>query len=816
MAETPAGNCARQLGAAKVRRWWRTLFYLLACQFVRLPVCIAQEATPDPLAPTLQDSGPTMLASFGWGGTCVADRWGPITVYVTTGERAVAGLIVVDFPQDETQSARIAVPFAATPNKTTLVPIVAALPGSCDRVRFTMVDEHGRDVRSISYTQAMSDRTASLPPLLESARGVFVCVGRCSLADSLRTWTSAGEPVLAPRTMRAGKVAATRAELDWAWTRAAAGQAPLEELPSSWMAYDGVVAVVVNPQSFGPSGRTADPRAIEAVQAWVRSGGRLVVIADGPGDGWRAWIPEEARALVDLDPAGVSPLPRVVSDAVAGAMRASAQPKTLENEPQTSPEPTLPGPAAAAACRVVHISDAAARLGWNTRWEVGPGISLLAEGPVGYGQVVVLGLDPMRAPAQMSAKAAAPVWKSALEPAAMDWLRRAGGAQSSGYWTGGPQDRASNAAIERVGDVPVIGDSIFVVIAGAVLVLVALVGPGDYFILRRLKAGQRSWMTALLWIALACGFAYAAPRLLRTAPTQINRLSVVDRIVAPAGATGPPQTYCAAITGVYAGESGTARVVDPDPTSWWRGKAASYGDREFNGLALVPTVQAAAGGAAGSTRGNPLREVPMALWTFRAFADDSAAAGMWSGLDARVRGTPEGYRVVVAGLPAGVIVNEAAVHAGESWYGLKEPAPVASRPQPAVPPVPPRKLQRPEPAPIVPVGEMESGSWSALFPDKFTSPGPSRAWTNPVADSGQGYFVPWYYGQALDTTPGPLLDLAGADRRGQGVDRYVATGRFAAVYLNVVGCPSDVNLEWASKKSHEAVLRLVVPLEDAP
>src|SRR5215831_13178685 len=218
------------------------LSYLLVCQFASLPVS-GQESAPTSQSPP-HDSGPVMLASFGFGGAVPTERWAPITVYVTTGYRAVAGTIVVEFPQDETQTARISVPFAATPNRTTQVPVVAALPNSCDRVSFTMVDDRARVVRSLAYTRVGTERTAQLPPLLEPGRGLLVCVGRSSLPESVRAWTAnVDETQLVRRSVQGSK----RADLEWSWSRATPGQIGPEELPTAWMAYDGVTALVVNP-----------------------------------------------------------------------------------------------------------------------------------------------------------------------------------------------------------------------------------------------------------------------------------------------------------------------------------------------------------------------------------------------------------------------------------------------------------------------------------------------------------------------------------------------------------------------------------------
>jgi hypothetical protein len=420
--------------------------------------------------------------------------------------------------------------------------------------------------------------------------------------------------------------------------------------------------------------------------------------------------------------------------------------------------------------------------------------------------VSILGLDPTRAPAEVSAKASSPVWRGVLEPVVADWLERAAGADRQGLSTGAPQERAANTAIERLGDVPVISDSVFVMIAGAMLLLVALVGPLDYFVLRRKRLGHRSWITALFWIAAASAVAFGAPRIVRTAPTQVNRITVVDAMLG----SGP--LFQSGVTGVYAGRSGSMRLEGIAPTSWWRGRSVSYGTEEFRGLAVVTTTQRAAGGEAGSTRGAPLEQVPIALWTFRAFADDATGSPMWSSLTGRIHREGDGYRVTLAGLPKGVVVTEATLRIGGKWRTLTAPPPPPETPATTVY----RRgvvQARPEPVLPVPVGSGAEGSWSGLFPDAFITEAPVRAWSNPPQENA-GYGMWGYMGQALDLRPGPMLDLPGADRRGLGVAQRTTDDACGAVCLNLVRCPADLTPGWPAKTDHTAVLRLLIPLSE--
>jgi hypothetical protein len=296
-------------------------------------------------------------------------------------------------------------------------------------------------------------------------------------------------------------------------------------------------------------------------------------------------------------------------------------------------------------------------------------------------------------------------------------------------------------------------------------------------------------------------------------------VSLVDRMILP-GAGGLPRpespTYATALTGIYAGESGVARVTNPDLTSWWRGQSTrnSYSPfRESGGIAIVPTVQAAAGGDAGSQRGNPLVSQPMGLWTFRTFCDYSmprAGTGA-SRVGGRIDQDEDSYRVLVTGLPDGAKVMAAALRMGSVWLSLEEPddAPPAPQPRPGayMPPTPARTELL-----LKPIGTVEDGAWSVAFPRRYSAEHPPREWSPFVRHVNE----PWFYNTnaPVDERPGPLLELQGPNRRGLAIESYLATGRWAALYLSLDDCPTGLELNWPAKADHTMILRLLMPIDN--
>ncbi|MEX2219850.1 MAG: hypothetical protein WD749_13950, partial [Phycisphaerales bacterium] len=732
---------------------------------------------------------------FGWGNIIPGERWAPITVYLTAGDKPASGVIIVEFPQDTTQSARITAPFAATPNRTTPITVVAALSERCNQADITIITDDRR-ARRLRYSDTGLGNTIRMPGVLPPTQGVVLVVGRPSLPDAAREWPQfaatgvAGEEE--PHVLEPG------------WGHLVIARADAGSLPPIPAAYDGLAAMVVD----GDAALGIDPRILESVHQWVLGGGRLIIVADRPGDLWRAWLPPGVRSFVADDPPGVHPLPAEVAESIrrfaadlaspAGAVeRIQAERRTrIQQQHYTPPgrstvQPStskLPGPAETLAMRPLRLSQAARATGWRLAWAL-PGdgsAGALAEGPAGFGHITVLGLEPIRSTVVVSSRAAGAPWRDALTPAIADFLE-GGWAEGHAYY--GPQSRpqaAINSALESMATVPSIGGWVIIAFGAGLLLLVLLVGPVDYLVLRRLQAGQHWWLSSLAWIGLACAAAYAAPALIRTHPTQVSRLSVVDHLCdAPARPPGPDAlTRATAITSVYAGESG---VITPqtDPASWWRGVSAIlhwYGRDPPRGLA--PTFQGAAGGTAGSQRGNPLLPFAMPLWTFRGFLDQSHPA---LSLAARIRVTGEGdgaeCRAFVTGLPEGCTVDAAQVRIGERRFTMDTPLTTRTDPATGVPiPI----------LPSVPVGTLERGAWEATLPQRSDA---DTLWSPAPTPQPYTYLAAGY-------TPGIALSLAGPDRRTPAIERMLATGRYALILLQVRNCPPEPRIDRPAHYQH--------------
>jgi hypothetical protein len=744
-----------------------------------------------------------VTATVGWNGVIPGDRWAPITVFITAGEKPIEGMITADFAQDPTQSAHITVPFAATPQRTTPVTLVAAIPNHCDRLTLTLLT---RDRRiPLEFTSSVSNDTLPLPPVLESSTAVVLAVGRGTLPEAVRDW----EPLAG---MKARKLADDPTILEPVWGQIVAARAEPESLPNVWAAYQGLSAMVVP----GDAARSMDRSALAAIHDWVQSGGRLLIIADGPGEQWRDWLPENARTLIQAESPGTHPLPKAVAESIETLKSDLASPKSAwkriegarKNRPQNpyynpgygaaeEPAPSkvvLPGPAAQVPSRVFRLTDEAKRNGWRLAWttETDETAGMLAEGPVGFGHVTILGLEPSHATQILSTRASGSVWREALKPALADFLSTAPWQDTQGAWnyyTTDPAQNAVNATLESMAKIPSVGGWVVAAFAAGLILLVLLVGPVDYFTLKRLRAGQHWWLTAIGWTSVACVIAWAAPALVRTSPTQLARTSVVDCILSKGD--GSPDSSLTAwetgLTAIYAGESGVLRPT-VDPASWWRGTAAVFYwfRADTAGRGIAPTLQQAAGGAAGSVRGNPIQPFAMPLWTFRSFLDDSRAT---VGLGAKVRtNTDEGVcHAMVTGLPEGVHIERALVRIGDTSFGRAWINHGAA-------------------------GNATGGGWSAdLRPNREET----EMWASQPA-----IIATYPRSTAVNVVksaflPATALSLNGPAQRTAAAARLTSTSRWAMLLLQVNNWPAAPAIDRPAKSEHTRILRLLVPLSDS-
>ncbi len=531
-------------------------------------------------------------------------------------------------------------------------------------------------------------------------------------------------------------------------------------------------------------------------------------------------------------------------------------PDQAEDPAPDAPAAITLRPAEAAVQRAIRLTPRGRDAGWRLRWRpdaAPPGVAwvgppetplsaettgLLAEGPVGLGWVTVITIDPRRVGTPPSDTATRGVWRDAVSDALAQRLRLADASAGSrwGAWYARSEAGDARVAIlNELANAPGAGRGSFFVIVAAMVGLALLMGPIDAAILKRLRALHRSWLTAILWIAVATLAAYMAPAFSRSSTDEVARLSAVDVLVPPAAAGGPAEprhalAWQTSITGVFAGRSMRAALTPvpaPDgavPAHWWRGFSAinyyfySGGDHRLG--APVQTVQtlpdlgsvdAAAdpwGGWASGRRvpgytdpggdarapapipgGATMMPTPLRTWTFRSFEDQARTAPPCTAL---LRRDDDGRLVVeVAGLPAGARIAAAACRIGSTWHDLTF-------------------------GPFAP--SADAPATARLGPASADAP---RAWTPPTLDPVE----PWAHHRqfiSVRETPALAFLLTGPNQRTFAAEALLDSRRWAAVYLHLEGMPSDVALTpyprraEPERSARTVICRILTPVPPAP
>lgn len=583
---------------------------------------------------------------IGLAGSCPPDRWAPVRVSITPGTLPFSGFLRAEFPQDGTQDALVVVRAAATPGLESIVEFAAAFPPELSWLKLTLQDDLGREVSRVEI-DTMDVASPVQLAQLHRAANALVCVGEVSAVRAFgRTqalgsgWGVSATPVgeEAKRAHRLGALSALAVDAD--------------DLPRSWAAYDACEALVVRPEDVP----RADQRAIDAVRAWVLAGGRLVLVVDRFGDTWRRWAPGgvEGFAILDERRPIEAELLRETVEAAEGQRLDDVASRGEAAEP-ASPVQT-PG-------RLIRISEDAVREGWRLRWTVGEGSGLVAEGPVGFGWVTLVGVDP-GAIVRGGEAAARKCWVDAVRGSVEPYLRRSDGSNVSfGYaWRG---DSGLASVLDYIAggkDGSGLGAVTwwpFVAMSVLMLALAIAIGPLDAIGLRALKARHRSWLTALVWIGAASLVGLAMPALFRAGSADkdtLGRVEIVDIIVDAREGRQPHAPTRTGVSGYFSASSREWTVDGLEPGSFARGASSVFRwGRSRSWMAPFETIHRSEASGSGFVSSQlPARAIGQGQWTFRAFIDDGPAArSRWGHVGASLSRSGEEVRLRLSNLPAG-------------------------------------------------------------------------------------------------------------------------------------------------------------------
>lgn len=306
----------------------------------------------------------------------------------------------------------------------------------------------------------------------------------------------------------------------------------VEQLPDAWSAYDVFDALVLR----DPDAARLGPARIEALKSWVASGG---VLAVSGGEKWRAMDEPAFTELLPVRIKGVR--------TVAGS--------------------DLPYPWALHAGNLVMTVGSPLR--GETRVSSVDGDPIISEGRYGLGRVVYLAADPGDL-AGVSPDEKAVLWASILQlpPHVVEDPNNPG---NYGYANNTPEQLIQ----QELSRIPPLKPPSVVLVTLLIGLYVLVVGPGDYFLLKRLGKLHWTWVTYPAAIVAFSGLIYLYAKVTRSSDMMLRTIALVDSPAEPPGAPGPVRVF----GGVYSPRAGryTVDVKEPNALAGGFADSSQYG-----------------------------------------------------------------------------------------------------------------------------------------------------------------------------------------------------------------------------------------------
>ena len=582
---------------------------------------------------------------FGYSNTVFADRYTVLRFMLSSGEQPWSGSISVRLRQDSTQEAIYSTRFSTTPGISTPLELPVLMPSFWSNLEFIAASEQKTIRFDVQQYGAGATGVISAPAMPTSSLSPILIAGETSANDVLSRQDAFGGVTEAVALPTAKEEDSTRNanQSSFRFETGPVHQLAENGLPLHMEGFDQFAAVVVSERAWMSQSRASK----EALVRWVISGGKLLVSLDTAGATPIALFPEFEPFL--LNALTLNDSREITADAHISTVG--------KGEAEVAPALTT------TQSRTVTLTDEGRSRGWSLEWKTTDGDGLLARGPVGFGIVGFLTIDPkhMISVTEVNAPIARRLlWEDAVRVvASRDGLGRSNKNNTSNqFWysgaTTGPSvstQQALTAALEKVTPVQPLGISVFVILIVMLMFLGIMIGPGDMLILKRFELRHRSWLTACVWIALASLVAGVLPLLLRDGRHGYSLLTVVDVLQRGDGTSLTSRT---GVVGMFGGRPDLLPLPKVQQNTRWRGISSTQQDatRTFEPLRFLSGEIGEAGSRAAllNAPGDP-PSLRIGQWSFRTMMFNEPARFVDTGLPrVRVRRDNFGVMLEVAGI----------------------------------------------------------------------------------------------------------------------------------------------------------------------
>jgi hypothetical protein len=534
---------------------------------------------------------------IGWEGCYRPNDWVSVDINITPQKlkEAFDGVLMVTGDQDEQSAMTVVRKFVLTPDVPLSIPLVTRLGGLGADCNVTIQDDATkRTVKELVY-RSFDPQTGSRSRQAVGGADVLIGVSRPEYGATEFGLGKLGQAAQADRNWTPGSSSETAANLG-VQRNEHPGTVYVKEklqrrLPWDWTGYACLDLLIL----CDPDWTAFTPEQSAAVVQWVTGGGRLLIIM------------------------GTHPLP---ADHPIAAM--------LPLKVGPSRKVTLPtGSVLTWGCDMANEwQDVTAWSLEDVDWtfeEYGTGQPLFAYGQVGFGRAAVLAFDPSSLKLRPGATPASfwiwhtdkllshrlflgvvndsANWADAYIPA-LDSAARDGSSQ------------AGEAVMNYLLDIPQMRPISIIWIILLLFGLAMVIGPIDYFVLKRLDRLPLTWLTFTFYIVAFSVAAYFGVKALRSGQTQLRAVSVVDAVDGRAGA------WSSCYSGIFAPESDDYRLSGLGRGQWWSAfspLATNYDYySERRPTRRMTCVQ--------KDGGNLPQYLPINIWSMQYMLDESAAA----------------------------------------------------------------------------------------------------------------------------------------------------------------------------------------------
>lgn len=437
------------------------------------------------------DERPKIVAiRVGFDNHYKVGQWTPVKITLRGGKEQLTGALALTVPDGDGVPSRVTVPdgrpVMLLPGMETSVLLYARFGrvDSTAEVNF-IVDGRVAARREFKSNFSLTDDNRSYLSGMEASQRLYLVVGSGGVGvDKAVALANPG-----------------REDYD----AMAANISDLEQLPTRWYGYEGVDAVILScsrPEIYAKL-LGADDARLNALDEWIRMGGRLVLAAGaGAEEVFGAGMPLERFAPGKLE--------RTVP------LRHGRGWESYADGSAPFPKSSKSGAVEMSAPRFADIKGKVEALEAD--------LPLVIRTPRGFGQIVFIAADLDRAPMNAWAERPRLIARLLQLPVSRDESNEAGTAMMHyGYEDIAGQLRS---ALDRFSGVRLVP---FGAVVGLVLLYIILIGPVDYFFLKKIVGRmQWTWVTFPAVVLFFCVGAYYLAYYLKGNQLRVNRVDLVD------------------------------------------------------------------------------------------------------------------------------------------------------------------------------------------------------------------------------------------------------------------------------------------------